>query len=99
VTSTAADATLTVQDPSATAPGHLVNGSFALPQALQVAADGGTPAAVGGASDPTALKSWTDPVSNDPVTITFAQHVDAGDALRTGGYAKTLTFTLGTTAP
>ena len=35
VTSTAGDALLTVADPSATATGHLVNGAFALPQALQ----------------------------------------------------------------
>jgi len=33
------------------------------------------------------------------VTITFKQHIDAGDALRTGSYATTLTFTLSTTAP
>ena len=39
------------------------------------------------------------PVSNDPVTITFKQHIGATDALRTGTYAKTLTFTLSTTTP
>ena len=38
-------------------------------------------------------------MSNDPVTITFKQHVDATDALRTGSYSKTLTFTLSTTNP
>jgi hypothetical protein len=38
-------------------------------------------------------------VSNDPVTITFGQHVNANDALRTGAYSKTLTFTLSTTSP
>ena len=43
--------------------------------------------------------SWTAPVSNDPVTITFKQHIDANDALRTGQYCKTLTFTLSTTNP
>ena len=43
--------------------------------------------------------AWTAPVSNDPVTITFKQHIDANDALRTGGYSKTLTFTLSTTTP
>ena len=37
VISTAGDATLSVADPSATATGHLVNGAFSLPQALQVA--------------------------------------------------------------
>ena len=36
VISTAGDATLSVADPSSTAPGHLVNGTFVMPQALQV---------------------------------------------------------------
>ena len=43
--------------------------------------------------------SWTAPVSNDPVTIGFRQRVKATDALRTGSYSKTLTFTLSTTNP
>ena len=43
--------------------------------------------------------TWTAPVSNDPVTITFKQHINANDALRTGQYSKTLTFTLSTTTP
>ena len=38
-------------------------------------------------------------MSNDPVTITFRQAIGANDALRTGTYAKTLTFTLSTTTP
>jgi hypothetical protein len=42
---------------------------------------------------------WSAPVSNDPLTITFSQHIGATDALRTGTYAKTLTFTLSTTEP
>ncbi len=33
------------------------------------------------------------------MTITFTQHVGATDALRTGAYSKTLTFTLSTTNP
>ena len=32
-------------------------------------------------------------------SITFGQHIDANDALRTGSYGKTLTFTLSTTQP
>jgi hypothetical protein len=79
VISSAADATLTNS-----APGHLMNGTFALPQPLVVELSKST---------------WTGPVSNDPVTITFKQHVDATDALRTGSYSKTLTFTLSTTNP
>ena len=43
--------------------------------------------------------AWTAPVSNDPVTITFKQRVNATDPLRTGAYSKTLTFTLSTTSP
>ena len=39
------------------------------------------------------------PVSNDPVTIAFKQAIGANDALRTGAYSKTLTFTLCTTTP
>jgi hypothetical protein len=33
------------------------------------------------------------------VPVTFKQLVAASDALRTGSYAKTLTFTLSTTMP
>ena len=94
VTSTAGDATLSVHDPSATAPGHLVNGGNVLPQALQ--ANG---KAIAGASNPTPLKSWTGPISNDPLTIAFKQPIAANDPLRTGSYSKTLTFTLSTTSP
>jgi hypothetical protein len=65
-------------------PGHLTNGTFSLPSMLQVAFS---------------KSAWTAPVSNDNVTITFKQHIDAGDALRTGPYSKTLTFTLATTTP
>jgi alpha-L-rhamnosidase len=98
VTSTAGDATLSVQDPSATATGHLVNGSFALASPLQVKS-GGAFAPVGGASAPTALASWTGPVSNDPLTVSFKQSIAADEGLRTGSYAKTLTFTLSTMTP
>ena len=38
-------------------------------------------------------------MSNDAVTITFKQLIKANDALRTGTYSKTLTFTLSTTTP
>ena len=42
--------------------------------------------------------AWTAPVSN-AVTIAFKQAIGATDALRTGSYSKTLTFTLSTTNP
>jgi hypothetical protein len=100
--SSAGDAALSVADPSSTAPGHLVNGTFSLPSALQASATspGGTgvaPAAVSGS--PLTLETWANPISNDPVVLTFAQHIAANDALRTGSYSKTLTFTLSTTTP
>ena len=84
VISTAGDATLSVTDPSTTAPGHLVNGSFSLPQPLQ---------GLG------VVKTYSAPVSDDNVTVTFKQAIGANDALRTGSYSKTLTFTLSTTTP
>ena len=65
-------------------PGHLMNGVLALPDPLRVSLS---------------KASWSGPVSNDAVTVTFAQHIGATDALRTGTYARTLTFTLSTTAP
>jgi hypothetical protein len=98
VISTAGNATLSVADPSSNATGHLVNGAFSLPQPLKASA-GGSPADVGGSAAPTLLKTWSNPVSNDPVTIAFSQRVNANDALRTGTYSKTLTFTLATTQP
>jgi len=64
--------------------GHLMNGTFSLPEPLQVSFSKST---------------WTAPVSNDPVTIAFKQLVKDTDALRTGAYSKTLTFTLSTTTP
>jgi hypothetical protein len=98
VTSTAGDATLSVADPSSAHTGHLVNGEFFLPQALQASA-GGAAADVGGTAGPTTLRTFAGPVSNDVSTLSFRQAIGAGDALRTGTYAKTLTFTVSTTAP
>ena len=64
--------------------GHLTNGAFSLPQPLVVELSKAV---------------WTGPVTNDLVTVAFKQHIDATDALRTGAYSKTLTFTLSTTTP
>ena len=95
VVSTAGDATLTVADPSTTAPGRLVNGTFSLPEPLQAAGStSGTYAAL-----PTTLKTYGGPASNDVVDVSFKQPVKSTDALRTGTYGKTLTFTLSTTTP
>ena len=65
-------------------PGHLTNGAFSLPQPLKVAFS---------------KSSWTGPTSNEKVDVTFSQDIGANDALRTGAYSKTLTFTLSTTQP
>jgi hypothetical protein len=104
VISTAGDALLSVADPSSTATGHLVNGSFSLPSKLQAKASspGGTGAGfadVGGTAAPTPLLTYASPITSDPVTLAFHQHVGATDALRTGSYTKSLTFTLSTTTP
>ena len=105
VTSTAGNATLAVADTSTTAPGHLVNGTFALPSPLNVkAANTATP---GNAyaplpevtNTPLNVLSYTGPVNSDLVTIGFRQSIGATDVLRSGTYAKTLTFTLSTTQP
>jgi hypothetical protein len=69
---------------SVSEPGHLANGAFELPSPLQVGLS---------------KSAWTAPVSNDTVTLTFKQHIDAADALRSGDYGRTLTFTLSTTKP
>jgi hypothetical protein len=65
-------------------PGHLTNGAFSLPSPLSVSLS---------------KSAWTAPAANDAVTIGFSQHVGATDALRTGAYSQTLTFTLSTTTP
>ena len=75
VLSTAGDAALTVSDP-----GHLMNGTFALPSALQVAFS---------------KSSWNGPTSQRAGHDRLhARRIGATDALRTGAYSKTLTFTL-----
>ncbi|MDA0166202.1 M6 family metalloprotease domain-containing protein [Solirubrobacter ginsenosidimutans] len=104
VISTAGDAALSVADPSTTNTGKLVNGTFSLPETLQANAVLGTTsngvyAPVGGAATPTTLLTWAAPASNAGVTIGFKQPVKSTDALRTGTYSKTLTFTLSTTTP
>jgi hypothetical protein len=83
---TSANVISTAGDAALTAsdPGYLSNGSFSLSEPLRVEFS---------------KAAWTAPVSNDPLTITFRQHIGRTQALRTGNYAKTLTFTLSTTTP
>jgi hypothetical protein len=85
-TTTSANVVSTAGDAalSVSEPGRLVNGSFTLAEPLQVAFSKAT---------------WTAPVSNDPVTITFRQHIAADQPLRTGTYSRAVTFTLSTTTP
>ena len=101
VTSTAGDATLSVSDPSSIATGHLVNGAFSLPQPLQArarnAANTGT--AYNNVGSLLNLLTYDGPVTGDAVALQFSQLINSGDALRTGTYRKTLTYTLSTTSP
>jgi hypothetical protein len=94
VTSTAGDAALIVQDASPVYTNHLMNGGFALPQELQVRNSAGAYQTM-----PAGLRFWGGPTSSEVVPVDFKQSIGANDALRTGTYAKTLTFTLSTTSP
>ena len=104
VTSTAGDAALSVADPSTANTGKLVNGAFTLAQPVGAKASSGAGAggdykAVGGSAAPASVLAYSGPVSNDAVTVGFRQVIGANEALRTGTYSKTLTFTLSTTTP
>ena len=65
-------------------PGHLANGAFTLPSRCRSRHGPAT---------------WTAPVSNEAGDDRVQAAIDANDALRTGSYSKTLTFTLSTTTP
>ena len=83
---TTATVTSTAADATLTSStaGHLANGTFTLAQPLQIQA---TPSTFDG------------PVSAAPVSIQFSQPIGAGEALRTGSYSTSVTFTLSTTNP
>ena len=105
VTSTAGNALLTVTDPSATATGYLVNGTFALASPLQVrspTAANPNPAYAtlpSTAGAPLTLQSYSGPVSNEAVQIALRQSIGANEGLRAGTYGKNLTFTLSSSTP
>jgi hypothetical protein len=99
VTSTGADATLSVLDAGSNATGRLVNGSNALASPLQVNANGGAFAPLRTDNGPLTLLTWNAPVGKGNVTLGFKQHISESEGLRTGSYAKTLTFTLSSTQP
>ena len=112
ILSTAGDAKLTVADASDTNVGKMVNGTYALPQTVQVGAQKVVVPRRPDTLDPTlrlqAARRHERPDGRcSPTTarsaarpsITFKQSIAATDALRTGSYSKTLTFTLSTTNP
>ena len=106
VVSTAGDATLSAS-PTRVDDRHRPPGQrrVLLPQELQASATEprrhrrGVRPPVGGSASPTTLLTYGAPASNDAVTVSFKQSIAANDALRTGAYGKTLTFTLSTTTP
>ncbi len=115
VTTSAATSTLQASDANtgfvSAFSGHLVNGTavgepYDLASGLQVDATSTNPSATGGGTytdlshtNPATILTYTQPVSNDPVTIGFLQPIGAMDPLRTGSYSKTITVTLSTSTP
>jgi hypothetical protein len=107
VLSTADTATLSVADAGTNAIGHLVNGPYALTLPLQAAGTStyaettpGTMGPIGSAASPLTLLTYNAPTpGNDAATLNFKQSITGSEALRTGPYAKTLTFTLSTSTP
>ena len=83
--STTATVTSTAGDAALTASSAtLTNGAFRLAQPVAV-----TPAKT----------SWSGPASNDTFAVAFKQAIGRTEALRTGSYSATITFTLSTTTP
>ena len=81
-----------------------MNGTTPLAQPLLVrASNSANPntafAPLTGASNPLTLLNWNTWVANDPVTIVIRQRIAQNEPLTAGGYAKTITFTLSSTAP
>jgi hypothetical protein len=104
ITTTTPDAALTVVDASANAPGHLVNGTVALQQALKVrAANAANPApaftALPETGAPLSLLTYAGPTTKDRVNIGFQQSIGGSETLLRGTYGKTLTFSLTSTTP
>jgi cytochrome c len=103
-TSSATAAELTVRDPSSQSTGHLVNGTHALAQALQVrATDAANPdsafAPLPESGARLRVLAFPTPVSGHPLTLGFKQSIAATESLKTGGYGKTVVFTLSATTP
>ena len=103
-TSSATAAELTVRDPSTVSTGHLVNGGRALAHPVQVRATDADNPSTAYASVPEnggrlRLLAFPSTFSVRPITIGFKQTIDATEPPLTGGYGKTLVFTLSATTP
>lgn len=99
VTSTAGSATLTAGDVSPVATGRLVNGAHALAAPLQIKAGSGAFQPLGSLSSPITLQTFDGPVTAGQVALAYEQAVGATEALRSGTYSKSVTYTLETTTP
>ncbi len=90
-----------MSDPNTASAGKLVNGAFTLASPLRASATSplGVAAAGGVVGAATPLLAYSGPASNDAVALAFQQDIGANEPLRTGSYAKTLTFTLSTATP
>ena len=99
--STAGDATLSGGRPERDRDtGQLVNGAFALAQPLQAQRERRRVRAGRRLGGPTTLLTYAGPVEQRRgADRRSSSSIGANDALRTGTYSKTLTFTLSTTSP
>jgi hypothetical protein len=100
-TSTGGVTELSAEDGGAN-PGHLENtepgptSPYYLEDPLQVRAGAGSLAPL---TSTVSLLTYEAPVYKDTKTVEFSQDINAGEALRTGVYAKTITLTLEQTTP
>ncbi len=108
VTATDTDAAsrLTAEDASATDTGHLVQGTYDLPDLLEVQASAEERGLTTGAQTlatslghPQTLLNFAEPFADNLLTVKFTQKIGKKDPLHTGVYAKTITLTLSTTTP
>ncbi len=108
VTATDTDAAsrLTAEDASATDTGHLVQGTYDLPDPLEVQAAAEERGITTGAQTlatslghPQTLLNFAEPFADNLLTVKFTQKIGKKDPLHTGVYAKTITLTLSTTTP
>jgi hypothetical protein len=102
LTASSSTSEFTVLDASPDAPGHLVNGTYALPSPLRLRATSLNGVSTGPgdlSAAPLTLLTFAAPIAAEAAMVTFTQHIGATDVLRTGNYNKTLTFTLSALTP